>query len=63
MLNLLQYLYCCYRAYKSPNKLTYFALEYRGVPCLTVAIGRDREAWRVSQFAIESLQRTGLDRC
>ncbi len=57
-MTLLQYLYCCYRAYRNPEKLTYFVLSYRGVPCLTVAIGRDREAWRVSQFAIESLSKT-----
>ena len=57
-MNLLQFLYCCYRAYRSNEKLAYFALiDSYGVPRLTVAIGKGREAWRVSQFAVDENQK------
>lgn len=56
-MNLFRYLWFCYRAYRADGDLNYFALSWRGVPCLAVLIARDREAWRVSTFAIESLRR------
>lgn len=56
-MTLLRYLWFCYKAYRSPAKFAYFALNWRGVPFLSVAVARDREAWRVSQLAIEALSR------
>jgi hypothetical protein len=58
-MNLIRYLWCCYRAYQSPGDIQYFSLSWRGVPCLAVVIARNREAWRVSTFAIEALRRIG----
>jgi hypothetical protein len=58
---LLQYLWACYQAYRAarlspPNNVTYFAIvpSYcEAPPTLAVLIGRGREAWRISQIAIE----------
>lgn len=50
-MQLIQYLWACYRAYRLKSEVTYFALSSHGVPQLLVIIGRDRKAWRVSQLA------------
>ena len=60
MIDFLKYLWLCYRVYREPGDLQYFAVMSYGVPRLTVMIGRDREAWRVSQFATESFRRIGI---
>jgi hypothetical protein len=35
------------------NGASYSALTLRGVPHITLLLGQGREAWRISQFAID----------
>ncbi len=53
-MQLLEFLWVCYRAYRNtpPNEVTYTALLSHGVPRITIMIARDRKAWELSQFAI-----------
>lgn len=55
MIDFLQYIAACVRAYRNtpPNTLHYFGLTRHNVPFLTVIIGRDRAAWQVTQLALE----------
>jgi hypothetical protein len=43
-----------YRNYRQTGKPAYSGLSVEGVPSVVVFIGVGREAWRVSQVAIES---------
>ena len=53
-MRLLQYLYYCWKAYRSAAGVSYFAVCGVGqVPRLVVMIGRDRSAWQVTQLALE----------
>jgi hypothetical protein len=52
----LKLVYLAWRACrrKGPEDVIFVSLASRGVPQVTMLIGFDREAWRVSQIAIES---------
>jgi hypothetical protein len=58
MIYTVRFLWMCYKAWKGTEKLSYWAIRNSyGIPQVSIAIGKDREAWRVSQFAIDSLTR------
>lgn len=56
MMDFLLYMFACARAYRETpeaNVVTYFGVCKFQVPVLTVLIGRGREAWVVTQLALE----------
>ena len=61
-------LWCAWRAYRQSQKQSrllgkggsgYAAITSRGVPFIACFVATDREAWRVSQRAIEEFSLTG----
>jgi hypothetical protein len=55
----LRFVFLAWRAYwraKETGRVTYSAITRRGVPYCCIFIGVGREAWRVSQRAIEEFE-------
>jgi hypothetical protein len=54
MINFLWFIINAVRAYKvaSTCNAAYVAKTYRGVPCIAFIVARDREAWRVTNLAL-----------
>ena len=56
-MNFLRFVAVCWKAWKKINKghqTIYVAVVKRGVPNVALFVGVGREAWRVTQFAIEA---------
>ena len=56
-MTLLQYIIVCWRMWSELKKQSYGYLTITppsGIPTLAVFMARDREAWQVTQFAIEN---------
>jgi hypothetical protein len=55
-MNTIKFLLLAYTSYKHAKKhgTSYNAVTIAGVPQCTLFIALDREAWRVTQFAIET---------
>lgn len=57
----IKFLWMAWRAYKRAKKdggVQYAAVCWRGVPQVTILCAMGREAWRLSQTAIEVYDRT-----
>lgn len=57
MIDFFQFVYCCALAYRNARRsgrCEYVGLSFRGVPNACVLVGIGREAWRVSEVAINS---------
>jgi hypothetical protein len=57
---MLRYIWVCWRAWRmlkadpTGSGLAYVGLSYRGVPQLAIFVARDREAWRVTERALDA---------
>lgn len=64
-MRLLQFMFLAFTAFRRAEKVhkpQYFAIERHGVPDLCFFIATGREAWRISQRAIEEFQKGGIPR-
>lgn len=63
MIDFIIYLWGCASCYRNKKGVSYFALLNHNVPETTVLIGRGRDAWVVTQLALEhQLTKKGMEK-
>jgi hypothetical protein len=55
-MNVLHFLRICWQAWRTlkRKRMAYVVCEAHGVPAVALFVARDREAWRVVQYAVET---------
>jgi hypothetical protein len=55
-MTLARYIFVCWKAWRTlrAESIAYVTFEQHGVPAIALCVARDREAWRVVHYAIES---------
>jgi hypothetical protein len=55
-MNALRFIHLCWQSWRTlkRRRVAYVVCEEHGVPALAMFVARDREAWRVVQYALET---------